>query len=356
MSNIQKLSIRLLKEGLLPENAIRTEVKLLEYPSIQGSFIAFGHLGENTPKWASFLNLNQEGNLKNKSTYSLLFIQAENRWFVISFGLGHVKLNLEQCEYNFGLKVVLNTVNPTQLRSTDIRTPDENTLSKRAQTSRGSDQTAFTIDVERDLLRGIAGKPEDKDFASYIAGSDGLVIHKKVEISDLVGLCQSIYTAYNSNNYKKNFSWVDHIRYLRDGQIIQQLEQKLAEKLTLLLKKEDADSIYLAYPTIYNPENSYFISYKGFRNRELYPDLELNDYIEALIESGIDQYDVSFLRNHTVNETDEDRNNNGGRWKIYECLILSLYGEAGTLYTSPGRINLIGEHTDYNGAFVFLYN
>ena len=39
--------------------------------------------------------------------------------------------------------------------------------------------------------------------------------------------------------------------------------------------------------------------------------------------------------------------------KELQNLFMQRFGTEGDVYTSPGRINLIGEHTDYNGGFVF---
>ena len=39
--------------------------------------------------------------------------------------------------------------------------------------------------------------------------------------------------------------------------------------------------------------------------------------------------------------------------KVRSRFIKHFDGQTGNIYMSPGRINLIGEHTDYNGGFVF---
>ena len=39
--------------------------------------------------------------------------------------------------------------------------------------------------------------------------------------------------------------------------------------------------------------------------------------------------------------------------KVRSRFIKHFDGKTGNIYMAPGRINLIGEHTDYNGGFVF---
>ena len=330
----QKLSIRLLKPNVSPEDTVREGLDLRPWESIPEARIALGAVGGSTAKWARFLALSdaEKARLKNRLPYGVVFVPVLGRWFAVTFGFAHVKLDSAKFEERFGLRVVLNSVDPDQLRSTDLRTPDENTISRRSQASRGSRQEAFSIDIERDIVQGLAGLPKDSDFASRVAGADALVMHKKMDLHSLRDSCAAAYRMSQRSDYKANFAWIDHVRHVRSKELISGLETKLTQELDRALKSSDPGDLALARPVIYDPMNMELIQYRGFRSTEHCADLEIRDYLAAMQRAGLTTYESLHLRNHKVHGVDDSGRDVGDNWRILDCLVFEAQHK-GKLYT-----------------------
>lgn len=343
--NIHKLSIRLLKDNLSPEDGVRDGVVLEDWANVEGGKIALGSMGGGPPKWANFLALSGEDRDKvfNWIAFGLVFIPVQGKWFAVSFGMGHVKLDPSKFVQDFGLKVVLNAVDPKQLKSADVRTPDENTLQRRSQTSRGSDQTAFAIDVERDIVRGLAGTPKDETFAVRVAGTDSLSMDRRMDIGDLAQACAEAYTMYQKTDYQTDFSWIDQIKHEREKEVIEKLENALIAAIDATLKGAASDNLSLAFPVIYDPEKTAWIQFKGFRSNQIYPDLSYVGYLAAMKERSKAAYTREDFEGHSVHEVDEQGKPCGGRWKIADCLVFETELDGKTYVLSAGRWYRIDE-------------
>jgi len=327
----QTVSIRLLRDGKQPADSVRAGVELAAWDKLEGAQIALDTIGGGPPKWSKFLDLSdaEKAKLTNLTAYGLVFIPASGRWFAVSFGLGHVKLDPDAFEQDFGLRVVLNTVDPDKLRSADIRTPDENTTSRRTQTARRSDQTAFSIDIERDIVRGLAGEPKVTAFASRVAGSDGLTLTKEMDVAALPQVCADAFAAFGKDDYKANFAWIDQIKHVRDKATIELLDAALVAALGGCLTGAIPDTLHLAYPVIYDPEKARHIRYKGFNCSNVHTDLEIGGYVADMREKAVPAYEPGHLSGHKVYECNAEGKDDGQSWRIKECLVFEtdLNGE-----------------------------
>lgn len=336
---VKKLSIRLLRPGVLPEDAVRKGIDLRPSDIPGEARIATGVLGGNTPGWAEFLELRDEErkDLENRLPYGVVFVFARGRWFAVTFGLAHVKLDPGKFEQGFGLRVVLNSVDPEKIRSTDLRTPDENTMSRRSQTSRDSRQEAFSIDIERDIVQGLAGTPKDLGFASRVAGADALVMDKELDIRMLQATCDEAYRMSQGTAYKAEFGWIDHVRHVRSPDLISALETKAVAELDHALKSGDPGDLSLACPVVYDPQSLKLIRYRGFGSTGCHPDLEIQGYLKAMQDRGLTAYSSLQFHSHSVHEVDSDGRDDGRNWKISQCLVLDVSHDGKHYVLSAGR-------------------
>lgn len=100
--------------------------------------------------------------------------------FAVSFGIGHFLLKDEALEQRFGLKVVLNSADPSKIRNIEKTNPGAVPKHRREQMGRDDPQTDFGIDVEQDLVGSVSAKSRDERLGKTISGKHALHVSVKV--------------------------------------------------------------------------------------------------------------------------------------------------------------------------------
>jgi uncharacterized protein (TIGR04141 family) len=326
------LSIFLLKEGIRSAREAVRDPKALDWfdATDEDALIAVRRQTEKAPWWVGYLtpHLEPEGALRylvNSSTSALLFIGAVNRHFAFAFGYGRHLLNPEAYEYDFGLKVVLNTVEPDQLVSVDARTFDELTMHTRRDVSRGSAFGTFGLDVSRDVIRAVTGPPRDEALGRRASGSDALSLLSRAQVPDLADLCARLLTAYEADDYKQWFSWIDHLRRVSDPSLI----ERLNEKLLGAIRTRSLTDMHLAPPEPMSWERLAGFTFSTRRREDLDPDPRISAYLDTV--EPIEDLDLQDIKTDRViaisAETDEPLE----AWSVFRCIVFEVT-EGNTLY------------------------
>jgi uncharacterized protein (TIGR04141 family) len=272
----------------------------------------------NEPNWLSFLadGLADPGalaRLRTSSVSAVLLLRVEQRVFAITFGYGRTMLEPEVLESRFGLIVVLNAVDPEKLRSVDARTLEEVSLQTRRQLSRGASILSFELDLNRDLLRGVAGQPSNSDLGYRLAGATALVVELKIAFEDLPTTCRRALRYFRKKTYRRRFPWVDHVRLISDPTEIDELDRALEQELA----KQNYEILYLAAPEIIDYERVDHFRYSSDPSHRFY-ELDWEDYLST-IKRGVPT--ISRIKRESVGAYYSGSSEPDHRWSIYRCLV-----------------------------------
>lgn len=328
---------------------------------IEGARLFVGQIYSNPPPWRTFLETgaaNLPDDMFSGGAGAIIFIPVETRVMAISFGHGHIALNLDAFERQFGLKVTLNSVPRGNLRSLDLATPDAITFQKRVQASRDSDIQDFGVDMLRDLARVAGGTPSNTDFADFIAGKDSLSITCDVEADGLGPKCTDILAVYNGNEYKTEYKWVDQMRTVQEKDLISELDDNLMAAITTL-RAGGVSDLHLAPPEIVDYVEGCELHYNGFGSHGAnFFSLSINDYVAELNRCGFADGIEELKTKHKVSSKKVDAKKFTEKWRIYNCFVFetSLTKENETTYYVMFAGDWYEVENDFKNRIESFYN
>jgi uncharacterized protein (TIGR04141 family) len=280
MSKSRSFSIYLLKEGYDARNSLKDdhllESRVAADSLPEGASLFILDNDPRPPWWRNYFRIKRPLNQVTKG--ALIFLPVRGRCFALSFG--HVFHNLKDVtyEYDFGLKVTLNSVDPQELKSTDSLEPGVGRR-QRTQVPVGSDLTLFDFDRDSSILRRLTGKVKEvhRGLFRHATGASNLRISSDVQPNDLSELCAKLLELYQSVEYKETFPEIQNIAPVRDPSLIERLNDNL-----IVAFRERDDGLNLTVPDLINYDDDVYAAFSGAGASLIYDDVFMERSYEYL--------------------------------------------------------------------------
>jgi uncharacterized protein (TIGR04141 family) len=337
LKKVHALNVFLLKEEIgtpddaLSEDESAARVKIAALSSWD-AVLAIRSPRSNPPSWASFFFGHVEAARFGKvsSTAAVLILKVSNRWFALTFGYGASLLRDEVVEERFGIRVCVNCIDPSSIRSIDKKSFDALQTQSRVQTSRAASIGNFGLDVEQDLLKATTGKPKDPALGERMTGMDALSVGVRADLLELPPLLEKYEAASRSTRYRKDFPWIDNLAEVKSEAKIAELDREMA----VSLRDRDHKRCWIAVPDIVDWTRIAGFRYSRRHKAPLHYDLHLDDWLNTLDDDTA--ISAELLRRQPVFASDEE-GTDFDQWPLYRCLYCEIADGKNSYFLTGGK-------------------
>lgn len=271
------------------------------------------------PRWLPWLQeVFEVEDVVNQSNSFVVVLEASGRYFAVTFGYGFTAIDRTLVEPDFGLKVALNTIDPDEIDMLDARTVDRMTKQTRIHLNVGRPVEDFGVDAESDWIRSVRGKTKSERLTGRIYGSDAVRITWNDRFETLRDCCEHLLDLYQSEEYKRNFWFVDNLRRVKETDpLVESLEGKVVE----LLEQRDREHLAVAHPGIPHSDVETFKIWSGRIKLEDLYDLDLDS-----VFGFIDKYKKGYGRFPDLHKTwviglDSSKQSRSSRTALWNYLV-----------------------------------
>jgi uncharacterized protein (TIGR04141 family) len=322
MSQTHSFSIYLLKSGFGADNSVKNVDRLL-VPDNPGKIPSGAKLfvldaPPHPPWWKDFWGIDLQ--LSQASKGALIILPIEERNFALCFGHVSHYLRDESYEYDFGIRVTLNALDPEKIKSTDLVEP-ASAKRQRIQSPVEAGLGNFDFDRDTNVVKSLTGKVKEeyKELFKHATGSSNLRLSSNISPEEIVELCKTLLTLYKKNDFQNVLQYQDILNVVpvKDPTKIIKLDEKLIAAF-----KAKASELMLTIPDLVNYEEEPSIRFAGGGDGLTYDDISMLRFYEYLEshQINIESFDITSLDGYRLVTCNEDGDRSKS-YKIYDAII-----------------------------------